>query len=152
MRRILARSALYLLLACDAPGAEPAPNSFEEQRYGKLMDDIEARIELPAGASSLSHYARYYAIDETGLVTGIFASGYRAAGPDEGCEEILEDMSSRPVPCPDDSNDQLRSGQRRWVGDSDQLPIIMDGGCGVITVVYDPRRSVIESVTCNGVA
>ena len=29
---------------------------------------------------------------------------------------------------------------------------IMDGGCGVVTVIFNTDTSVVESVACNGVA
>lgn len=134
---------MSLLLACTTP---------EERQHNKLMDVIEARVKLPDGARPLSYYARHYAADDKGFVVGVYAPGYRARGPDESCEELLENMTSRQVPCEEDKGDRLLSGQRQWVGNTDKLPLIMDGGCGVITVIYDPKAGVVKSATCNGEA
>ncbi len=41
--------------------------------------------------------------------------------------------------------------ERKWVRE-DELPLIADGGCYVINVVYDVRTAKIESVRCNGYA
>lgn len=143
MRTVLALSVMSLLLACATP---------EERQHNKLMDVIEARVKLPDGARPLSEYARHYAVDQKGLIVGVYAPGYRAPGPDETCEELLEDMTSRQVPCVETERDRLLSGQRQWVGDTDKLPLIMDGGCGVITVIYDPKAGVVKSTNCNGEA
>jgi hypothetical protein len=40
---------------------------------------------------------------------------------------------------------------RRWV-EASQLPLIMDGGCGVITLTYDVASSRVEGIGCNGLA
>jgi hypothetical protein len=40
---------------------------------------------------------------------------------------------------------------RAWVG-LDKLPLLFDGGCGVVTVVFDVKRDKIERVDCNGLA
>jgi hypothetical protein len=143
MRTVLVFSGMSLLLACTTP---------EQRQHDALMDVIEARVKLPEGARALSEYARHYAVDETGLIVGVYAPGYRAPAPDEGCEELLENMASRPVPCEEPEGNRLLSGQRQWVGNTDRLPLTMDGGCGVITVIYVSKAGAVKSATCNGVA
>ena len=115
-------------------------------------DVIEARVKLPDGAGPVSEYARHYAVDEKGLVVGVYAPGYRPLGPDETCEEVFENMTSRQVPCVEPESDRLLSGQRQWVENTEKLPLIMDGGCGVITVISDPKAGAVMSATCNGEA
>ena len=134
---------MALMLGCKTP---------EERQRDKLMDVIEADVKMPDGARPLSEYSRHYAVDEKGFVIGVYAPGYRAPSPDETCEEVLENMTSRQVPCPDAESDRLQSGQRQWVGVTDKLPLIMDGGCAVVTVIYDSKASAVKSATCNGVA
>jgi hypothetical protein len=141
MRTLLVCSGMFLLLACTTQ---------EERQHAKLMDIIEARVKLPDGARTLSEYARHYAEDENGLIVGVFAPGYRPPAADEGCEELLENMASRPVPCEESEGDRLMAGQRQWVGNTSTLPLIMDGGCEVITVIYDPKAGAVKSATCNG--
>jgi hypothetical protein len=143
MRTLLVFSTMFLLLVCTTP---------EERQHNKLMDIIEARVKLPEGARGLSEYARHYAVDEKGFIVGVYAPGYRAPAPDEGCEELLENMASRPIPCEEPEGDRLLAGQRHWVGNTDRLPLILDGGCGVITIIYDPKAGAVKSATCNGEA
>lgn len=78
--------------------------------------------------------------------------GQPAPGPDESCDEVLENMAVRPAPCEELNGARLFSGQRQWVEKTNKLPVIADGGCGVITVIYDPKAGAVKSVTCNGVA
>jgi hypothetical protein len=33
-----------------------------------------------------------------------------------------------------------------------RMPAIDDGGCSVITVIFDPRSQKVEEAACNGVA
>lgn len=40
---------------------------------------------------------------------------------------------------------------RRWVSETD-FPLIMDGGCGVITLSYNLAAQRVEHITCNGEA
>ena len=42
-------------------------------------------------------------------------------------------------------------GTSRWTT-PDKLPVIYDGGCGVLTVRYDQKRHRLIGVDCNGVA
>jgi hypothetical protein len=133
-----------LLTACTTP---------EQQERDLLTDRIEDRVKLPEGARRLADYARYYAFDENGLVVGVYAPGYVAPNADDACEEMLEDFTTREVPCPSETDsDRLLADQRRWVDDTDKLPLIMDGGCSVITVIYDPKAGEVKSAYCNGEA
>jgi hypothetical protein len=124
----------------------------DQTERDRLTDRIEDRVKLPAGAMRLSSYARYYAFDEHGLVTGIYVPGYQPPNPHDTCEELLADFTSRAVPCPTKIDDKrLLAGQRAWV-ERDSLPLVLDGGCSVVTVIYDPRIDKVTSATCNGVA
>ena len=144
MKTHLLPVAVFGLLACTSP---------ERPKDDKLLDLIESRVRLPEGSGRLSAYARHYAADENGMIIGVYAPGYRPPGPDEACEEVLiEGSTTREVPCPEDEADRLLAGQRRWVENGGKLPGIMDGGCSVITVVYDPKAGVVKSATCNGEA
>jgi len=133
-----------LLTACATP---------EQQGRDLLTDRIEDGVKLPEGARPLAKYARYYAFDENGLVVGVYVPGYVAPNPDDGCEELLDDFTTRTVPCPSEAyGDRVLAGQRAWVGGKDKLPLIMDGGCSVITVIYDPKAGEVKSTYCNGQA
>ena len=45
----------------------------------------------------------------------------------------------------------LPLGKRRWLNDAHELPRIMDGGCSVVTVEFDPKTNKADA-GCNGVA
>jgi hypothetical protein len=143
MRTLCLLAPMFALLACTTP---------EERQHDKLMDLIESRVKLPDGAGPLSEYARHYALDEKGFVVGVYAPGNRAPNPDEICEELLEDLTTRKIPCVGAETNRLLAGQRQWVDNTDRLPLILDGGCSVITVVYDPKAGRVKSATCNGEA
>jgi len=105
------------------PAAAPAGDYAEEQA---IMDRIEREVRLPEGADPLASYERSYAWEqrEDGVrkVIGVYLS------PDAG-----------------------ESRGRRWVAEN-ALPMIVDGGCGMIRLGYDVATQRIEYVTCNGVA
>jgi hypothetical protein len=129
------------LAACATP---------EQAERDRLIDRIEGRVKLPDGARGLSSYARYYAIEGDGLVTGIYVPGYEAPDPDDTCEELHADFTTTAVECPPEMSDhRLLAGQRAWV-ERTNLPFVLDGGCSVITVIYDPKADRIKSATCNG--
>lgn len=47
--------------------------------------------------------------------------------------------------------ERVEAPGRRWVPES-QLPLIMDGGCGVVTLVFDVTSNRVEAISCNGEA
>lgn len=82
-------------------------------------------------------------------------------GPDYGCEVMLENFTSRPCTKAEEAEnakinsamaDMFRRAEPRWVNDYRNLPVISDGGCDVIEVIFDPRLNRIESMLCNGEA
>jgi hypothetical protein len=85
-----------------------------------LMDKIEGAVTLPRGAQSLSHYVRRYAYLGDHAVVGVYVS---------------RDMDKGGL-------------ARSWV-DAKQLPHISDGGCGIVTVFYDPRKNLPPDAMCN---
>lgn len=90
-----------------------------------LMDRIERNVVLPPAAPHLGGYGRYYAWDER-------------APPRSRVIGVYVSIGGWP------------SG-RHWV-DQAILPRIFDGGCGLVTLIYDVARARIESMRCNGLA
>lgn len=87
-----------------------------------IMDRIEAVVTLPPGASPLPTYDRFYALEER----------------DDGVRKVLGTfMRGQP------------QQQRHWVEQS-ELPLVMDGGCDIVTLTYDVDADRIERVECNG--
>ena len=131
------------LAACATP---------EQIERDRLIDRIEGLVKLPDGAKRLSTYARYYAFRDDGLVEGIYVPGYQAPDPNDTCEELHADFTTSIVPCPPETGDhRLLSGQRAWV-EQENLPLIFEGGCSIVTVLYNPKSDSVESAICNEVA
>jgi len=119
--------------------------------HDRIMDEIENGIRLPRGAHALRDYARYYAFDDKGLVSAVYAL---PPSPPSG-QEICKDMDGaippekwRTVPCPKESLEQsyLPAGHRRWMSDWWAIPRIPNTlGCEQITFSYDARRNVFAT-------
>jgi hypothetical protein len=90
-----------------------------------LMARIEARVVMPRGADPIAGYRRTYAWDPH-------------APP--GSRVLAVYMRT-------DAN----WTQRLWVA-ADQLPVVMDGGCGIVTLTYDVANDRVERIGCNGLA
>ena len=110
------------------PGCSP---SVGEHQTG-IMEAVEDKLIMPPDARPWSEYARYYSAQPDGKIIGIFI-------------------------VPDDPSHQnefynLPAGERRWVGDYRNLPSIMDGGCTILTVMFDPHSKKREGPFCNGEA
>ena len=124
------RLALLAVLACaqaSAP-AQPGPAAAAASpgptaEQAAIMDRIEREVRLPAGAGPLGAYERYYALHQDDRGTRVVAAIYVRGG----------------------------TPGRRWVEETGQ-PMIADGGCDVIEVIYDLTTQRIQTVACNGVA
>ena len=149
--------ALALLTACTEPeatdegAAETLPKEVTDASpQAALMDEIEALVRLPEGARALEDYARYYAFGPGSEIVGIYTLPF-ARPEDGGCAETADNAALPPPPCPEeDAEPALADGQRRWLDDSDDLPVIVDGGCSVITIRYDSRTGALAPPACNG--
>jgi hypothetical protein len=86
-------------------------------------------VKLPRDARPLNEYARYYALD-----------GQKIVGTYTRFVDLKNSFYDLPI------------GQRRWVDDYRSLPLISDGGCTVVNVLYDDSTGQIEQAACNGVA
>lgn len=125
--------ALLLALSCaqapaqnnqGAPQAATPPNT-EAQARSELMDQIERQVRLPEGAGPLASYERSYAWQDR-------QDGYRKV------------LGVYLTP------EGINRG-RRWVAEN-ELPLILDGGCSMITLTYDVATQRIEHIACNGEA
>ena len=108
MNRAAVFIALPLLAAC-------VHNSRTDEHLAK---SIEATVTLPAGASTLTSYRRYYAWVD-------------------GKSDTVEAVYDRSGP-----------PSRLWLS-HDDLPIILDGGCGVIHFTYDLASRTVHDLRCN---
>ena len=122
MKPFIVIPVLLLLAAC---------SSAAEIQQRRTMEEIEKQVQLPAGAEKLEAYARYYAMDRNRVVGRYIA---------------------RSLVDPENVYYDLPAGQNRWIADHRNLPLISDGGCSVVDVVYDPAKQRVEQASCNGVA
>lgn len=135
--RIVLLLAPLALCGCSARAKSP---------HDRIMDQVENTVSLPNGAQPLRDYARYYAFDDTGRVSVVFA----LPGPPPSGNEICKDIDGRlppekwrTVPCPAPSPEEsyLPAGQRRWMSDWLGIPRTPDTlGWEQITFTYDARR------------
>ena len=145
LKKVFAAFGLGLLLAGCAT---------ESSQTDKIMDQIESTISLPSGASEIGSYARYYTKSENGLVTAVYLSPFEKPDPNDGCSEIMPDDSLKDVPCPETeyAYPLLESGQRVWLEDFRNMPVVFDGGCIYIEIEYDLKTQKYISIACNGEA
>lgn len=128
------------------------------------MRAIESAVQLPAGAKPLEEYSRNYASRPDGKVIGVYVLPMptEAQVGDVGCEVMVENFDSRP--CTDAEKAEIagqekatadlfgQANQTRWFEDYRELPMILDGGCDLIEIIFDPRSHLIQSAQCNGEA
>lgn len=100
-----------VLLVLTITACAPSPSD-------KIMDQIEANVRMPAGASSLASYRRYYYRDDQAVI-GTYV------------------LSSNPG--------------REW-RTKDKMVLLLDGGCGVVNVVFSTNENRVTYTDCNGVA
>ncbi|GLR47236.1 hypothetical protein GCM10007925_09470 [Sphingomonas astaxanthinifaciens DSM 22298] len=129
------------------------------------MDAIEEQVQLPSGASPLQDYARHYAVDANGRmgagrgrIIGVYLlpEPPRPTGPGIGCSEVVVQPNGqetlKDVPCPLEGQGKgdVSAGERRWFDDVEALPTINDGGCMMVTVIFNPSTQRVELAECNG--
>ncbi len=128
------------------------------------MRAVETAVELPAGARALGEYSRNYALPPDGWVmaVNVIPQPAKARESDYGCEVMLEDFESRP--CTDAEKAKIedqegatrelfgQADQSRWFDNYRDLPMISDGGCDLIEIIFNPQSQQNESTQCNGEA
>ena len=125
------------------------------------MRVIEAAVVLPKGARPLDAYSRNYALQPDGKVIAVFVIPREKGGVADGagCEIMLQNGDARPcteAELAEDkafdealANAQGEAGKSRWFDDRLELPAVNGGGCGVVTIIYNPRSKQVESAECN---
>jgi hypothetical protein len=116
--------------------AQPAPN-LQWTPTAKIVAQLEKAIPPQEGFRrpkdlNLSDYDRYYTgsqVDGRKVILGLYV------------QIRTRDSAQRP--------DSARTGQIH-IAPSQQLPLISDGGCGVIHVFYDPQTGSPPTLQCNG--
>jgi hypothetical protein len=118
--------ALFPIGCTQAPAQNAVPNAqaaAPADEQVAIMDRIERDLRMPGGAGPLAGYSRYYAWQSR----------------EDGVRKVLAIYVQEPNPA------------RRWVAET-ALPLIMDGGCGIVSFSYDVAAQRIDNVACNGEA
>lgn len=155
IRTIINSIALVTCAACSPQ--QPAENE-------KIMRAIESAVKLPVNAKAFKEYSRNYAFRPDGKVVAIYVIPRSAQERESefGCEVMLKNFGSRSCTHTEKvevANQEKRRAKRfghanqsRWFGDYRELPLLMDGGCDLIEIIYNPRLHRIQSAQCNGEA
>jgi len=117
------------------------------------MDEIEGRVRLPEGAYAMADYARFYAKEPSGKIIGVYLIPAPPMGPEDGCSELQADLTLKPLDCsslPKSPHASVKANERKWLERDQDLPGMNDGGCAMVTVVYQPLRKAVEAAHCNG--
>ena len=100
-----------------------------------LVQAIETQLVMPSGAESLDRYDRYYAFDQLHgreVVIGVFllrkASGTTTRA---GASAVADVPNAFAIP-------------------RQKLPVIVDGGCSVVTIYFDIATQRLLSVNREG--
>ncbi len=116
---------IAVLAACAQAEGETPPAAPEDQ--AALVAEIEKAVGTMLPEITVSQYARHYARGADGHVHAVYL---------RQC----------------DGNWATCAGAEAIWTTPDALPITLDGGCGVVTVEYDPAASALVTATCNGEA
>jgi hypothetical protein len=127
MRKLLALSSSLAMVISFAAAESGSAWTPDAKDIGKLESVLKlSRAELIASGTKspapLAKYARFYA--------GVMVNGHRRI---RGALLLATPPGRRIVPEKD-------------------LPNIMDGGCGIIYLLYDPETARVIWVRCNGLA
>ena len=115
----------------DSPSIAGRPDS-EPPATGEVIDQSLGAPELVTIMDRIETSGRLPA--GAGPVTGYFRE-YAWADVQKTKVTAIYRRSDRPG--------------RRWI-DFDDLPMVMDGGCAVIELVYDVKRGGLDEIYCHG--
>jgi len=127
-----------------------ACTSTAERQQSALIDRIEARISLPAGAWPLKKYARYYASDAHGDVAAVYF--VHREGEMQEAKSFCAHGDVRVFPCGTEPGTlrMIRNGQRVWLDSPDEFPGMSGGGCGEVDIHYHVKTDRFDTLECNG--
>ena len=127
-----------------------------ETEQTRLMKEIEQKVQLPKGAEPLNAYVRFYTFSDGGKVLARWLiPEANEPRPGDGCAEVVlgeTETTLREVTCdpPAPWPPQGRAGESRWIEHPNDVPVIMDGACRQINIMFDLRTRKVEQAFCNG--
>jgi hypothetical protein len=122
------RTFLVLMMALGLVccGSDSTGNQASLSRDAALAGSIEKQVLARNANLDLRRYARLYTHNATGNVEGTYLS------------PSIGGLSSK-----------WEGGKSYWV-DADEVPAVDDGGCAVISLLYNVRSEMLIFVSCNG--
>ena len=111
------------LLSC---GGDIAGNQASLSRNVALAESIEKQVLARNANLDLRRYARLYTHDNTGNVEGTY---------------LFPGIGGLPS--------KWERGKSYWV-EANEVPAVDDGGCAVISLLYNVRSEMLVFVSCNG--
>lgn len=152
------KAVFYAIALTSSAGSSQEQTSEQEL----ITRAIESAVQLPAGAHLFEEYSRNYATLPDGKVIGIYVLPWTTEAPpdDVGCEVALIKRGSRP--CTDVEMAEIAAqekataklfglaNQTRWFDDYRELPMVLDGGCDLIEIIFDPQSHLIQRAQCSG--
>ena len=114
------------------------------------IQTIESTVQMPGEARPLSSYERYYTRRPDGTIIGVYTNH------DEGHRREVRKTCAKyresAFPCPVDSEGirLVEAGHSVWLEEPMDLPAMSGGGCGQVTVEYNPSTERFARVECNG--
>ena len=124
------------------------------------MDEIERRIVLPPGAYPMESYIRKYRSSGPDEITAIYVLPDNPLPPGVSCTVSYDNNVRECTPeevermYRDDARHmslQPPAGTRLWLPTGDIMPMMIDGGCAMITVNYRISTKRVKSVECNSI-
>lgn len=113
------------LASCSQPETDTPPPALD--RRAVMAKEIERAVGAKLLDIDIARYSRHYAATENGQIMAVY----------------LRECGKEVAGCAD--------AKTIWTT-SDKLPFVMDGGCGVVMVAYDPQTGTLINAACNGEA
>ncbi|KQM57181.1 MULTISPECIES: hypothetical protein [unclassified Sphingomonas] len=123
------------------------------------MEEIERTIRLPRDADPLESYARHYAFRGLQTVEAVYVTSYAQPNLREGMEVMTANGSRPATPreiAETEALDALsreqwgEAGKRYWHSTPDAFPMLSDGGCDQISILYDVAAKRFRMNGCSG--
>lgn len=156
------RQAFILLLALILPGSLGGLAAHQDEalteswvaRFERSVDLDETLKDDPAYRDrlSLDAYSRHYEVgvlDGRTLVNAVYVSPIERHPDDWETCRYRDGAFTDCRPAPQPSPELLRS-RGRGVHIGGEMPLVLDGGCGVVTLWIDPATLRVVGAWCNG--
>jgi len=130
MRALAALVCAVGLMASATAVAEPEAHTVATE----TIETMEAQVRMPRGAAELEAYDRYYALERADgreVVRGVFLR-----------RDVFSDVER-------DGMSPAPGIENAYRGAADDLPVIADGGCAVVYVVFNVETGAFGEISIS---